>query len=186
MKRACAIVSLYVFEHVLQGLRSALHRGQFHADAAVIVRASAEGDGLEFLVGKRTAQLGAALPRDLLNLGESLDDGLQRILASKAGLRIQNLEVRQIFDDFYYDYRQTDHAWVELGAWLVGPDDRLADITTGATDDFDETDWWPLDTGSMNKLRSGDAKLVESAINAPMAAGQCGNMVREAGGADHG
>ncbi len=156
------------------------------AVAAVIVRASAEGDGLEFLVGKRTAQLGAALPRGMLNLDESLNDGLQRILASKAGLRIQDLEARQIFDDFYYDYRQTDHSWVELEAWLVGPDDRLTDITTGATDDFDETDWWPLDTGSMNKLRSGNAKLVESAIDTLRAAGQCGNMVREAGGAGQG
>ena len=154
------------------------------AVAAVIVRTNAEGDGLEFLIGKRTAQLGVALPTDLRKLDESPDDGLQRVLASKAGLHIQNLEARQIFDNFYYDYRQTDHAWVELEAWLVGPDDRLADVTTSATDEFDETDWWPLDTGSMNKLRAGDAKLVEAAIDTLQAAGQCGKMTREAGGSD--
>jgi ADP-ribose pyrophosphatase len=153
------------------------------AVAAVIVRNRAEGDGFEFLVGKQTAQLGASLPRDLLKIAELPEDGLRRVLENKAGIGLEDLGAQKIFDDFYYDYRQTDHAWIELQAWLVGPDDRLTNITTGATDEFDETDWWPLDTESMNKLRSGDAKLVESALNTLKATAQNDQQVREAGGA---
>ena len=51
-----------------------------------------------------------------------------------------------------------------MEAAVVGPDDRLNEIGTGPTEEFDETDWWPMDADSMNKLRSADAMLLERAI----------------------
>ena len=134
--------------------------------AAVIVRSRADGKGLEFLVGKRTAQLGAALPRRLLKIGESHENGIGRVILHVAGLDIAGPAMRKIFDDFYYDIRQTDHAWVELEGFLIQSDDQLADVETGATEVFDETDWWPLNSDSSNKLPSGAAKLVDAAIDA--------------------
>ena len=160
--------------------RGSLNRwGANPAIAAVIVRRAAEGGGLEFLVGKQAGQLGASLPRDLLELGESANDGLRRILSASAGLDLGDIEAKPVFDDFYYDLRQTDHAWVELEAWLIGPDERLEAVSAGATDVFDETDWWPLDNDAMNKLPSGDAKLVDRAIDRLRAAGQLGPGARE-------
>jgi hypothetical protein len=57
---------------------------------------------------------------------------------------------------------------------LVGPDERLHAVSAGATDVFDETDWWPLDNDAINKLATGDAKLIERAIDCLQASGQLG------------
>ncbi len=151
--------------------------------AAVVVRRAADGDRFEFLVGKQADQLGVSLPRDLLELGESADDGLRRLLSASAGVDLGDIDTNLIFDDFFYDLRQTDHAWVELEAWLVGPDERLHAVSAGATDVFDETDWWPLDNDAMNKLATGDAKLIERAIDCLRASGQLGHGARDPGGA---
>ena len=134
------------------------------AVAAIVVRARTDGEGLEFLVGKLAGQLGASIPRDFLKLGEAAGDGLSRLYSDVAGIDLGNVPTCWVFDDFYYDFRQTDHAWVELEAAVVGPDDRLNEIGTGPTEQFDETDWWPMDADSMNKLRSADAMLLERAI----------------------
>jgi len=164
--------------------RGSLNRwGANSGIAAVVVRRAADGGAFEFLVGKNAGQLGASLPRDLLELGESATDGLRRTLASSAGVDLGDIEAKPIFDDFFYDFRQTDHAWVELEAWLIGPDQRLEAASAAATDVFDETDWWPLGSDAMNKLPSGDAKLVERAIDCLRASGQLGRIALETGGA---
>lgn len=151
--------------------------------AAAVVRRAVDGDGLEFLVGKLSGQLGASLPRDLLESGESANEGLRRLLSASAGVDLGDIDTNLIFDDFFYDLRQTDHAWVELEAWLVGPDERLDAVSAGATDVFDETDWWPLDNDAMNKLPSGDAKLIERAIDCLRASGQLSQSARKPDGA---
>ena len=151
--------------------------------AAAVVRRAVDGDGLEFLVGKLSGQLGASLPRDLLESGESANEGLRRLLSASAAVDLGDIEAEPVFDDFFYDLRQTDHAWVELEAWLVGPDERLDAVSAGATDVFDETDWWPLDNDAMNKLPSGDAKLIERAIDCLRASGQLSQSARKPDGA---
>ena len=83
-----------------------------------------------------------------------------------------DIEAKPVFDDFFYDLRQTDHAWVELEAWLIGPDASLDMVQSGPTDMFDETDWWPLDNDAINKLPSGDARLIERAIDCLQDSGQ--------------
>ena len=150
--------------------------------AAVVVCKAVDGAGLQFLVGKQAGHLGASLPCDLLELGESTSDGLRRILAASAGLDLGDTEAEPIFDDFFYDLRQTDHAWVELEAWLIGPGARLDSVSTGPTELFDEIDWWPLDNDAMNKLPSGDARLIAKAIDCLRASGQLGQSVEKKNG----
>ncbi len=150
--------------------------------AAVVVRRTVDGEGLQFLVGKQAGQLGVSLPRDLLGLGESTNQGLRRILSASAGVDLGDTEAEPIYDDFFYDLRQTDHAWVELEAWLIGPDERFDLVSGGPTDVFDETDWWPLDNDAMNKLPSGDARLIARTIDCLRTSGQLSQSVEEPNG----
>jgi ADP-ribose pyrophosphatase len=163
----------------LAGRGSLIRWGANPGIAAAVVRRDADGGGLQFLVGKQAGQLGASLPRDLLELGESANDGLRRILSTSAGVNLDDIEARPVFDDFFYDFRQTDHAWVELEAWLIGPDERLDMVSGGPTEVFDETDWWPLDKDTMNKLPSGDARLIARALDCLRASGQLSQSVEE-------
>jgi ADP-ribose pyrophosphatase len=166
----------------LAGRGSLIRWGTNPGVAAVVVRRAADGEGLQFLVGKQAGQLGASLPRDLLGLSESTNQGLRRILSASAGVDLGDSEAKPIFDDFFYDLRQTDHAWVELEAWLIGPNERFDRVSGGPTDVFDETDWWPLDNGTTNKLPSGDARLIARAIECLRTSGQLGQSVEERGG----
>ena len=87
-----------------------------------------------------------------------------RVLADKAGLDISADDAESFFDDYFYDRRQTDHAWIELRAYLISPGVELNDAPASATAAFDEIDWWPLNAGTVNQLGSGESRLVRGAM----------------------
>ena len=102
---------------------------------------------------------------------ESTEQALERVLAEKVNIKLPAAAAEQLSNNYYYDARQTDNAWVEVGAYLVQPDVKLASTTGRATAAFDEIDWWPLQASTINKLSSSGARLVRAAIDRLQTAG---------------
>jgi ADP-ribose pyrophosphatase len=138
------------------------------AVAVMVTRRSTDGENLELLVGRRENQLGLSLPRGFLFPLESAEDAFERILAEEVNIKLSvagaEMLIDDYYDDYYYDPRQTDHAWVEVQAYVVRPDVELVTEATGITDAFDEIDWWPLKADTINELSSSGARLVRAAI----------------------
>jgi ADP-ribose pyrophosphatase len=137
--------------------------GRNPAVAVIVLRAATDHSGLEILVGKRESSLGASLPRGFLFLGEDAEPALHRILQEKAALRVESGDLTKVYDDYLYDARQTDHSWVELQAFVIGPEARVVPVQQGPTDAFDELDWWPFTKETLDRLDSADAQVVEAA-----------------------
>ena len=134
------------------------------AVGAVVTRLSAEGDGLLVLAGRREGQLRISLPRGLVFLDETRQEAIARVLAERAGLSVDEDELDVLIDDFYYDQRQTDHAWLEMRAYLVSPDAEVVVPDYLSTDNFDEIEWWPLDANTISELSASSARLVRGAL----------------------
>jgi ADP-ribose pyrophosphatase len=135
------------------------------AVCAIVTRENAAADAIEILVGRREKQLGLSLPRGFLFPGESADQGMSRILLNKTGYQCPVTESENLFDGYYYDPRQTDHAWVELRAYFFGPE--LANETglLGPTQAFDEVEWRPLTAATVNDISASGARLVRETIS---------------------
>ena len=133
------------------------------AVGAVVTRSNADEDIVEILVGRRS-KTGLSLPRGFVFPNESADEAMCRILESKTGYRVSAGGAEILFDEYYYDPRQTDHAWVELRAYLFKPELALETGPLQPTDAFEEVEWIPLTVATVNDFSSSGARLVRNAV----------------------
>ncbi len=141
------------------------------AVSAVVTRLNAAADSIEILVGRREHQLGLSLPRGFLFPGESADDGISRILMEESGYQCAVKSGEILFDEYYYDPRQTDHSWVELCAYFFHPDFAMETGSLKPTSAFDEVEWRPLSAATVNDISSSGARSVREAISRLMSSG---------------
>ena len=135
------------------------------AVSAVVTRLNAAADSIEILVGRREHQLGLSLPRGFLFPGESADDGISRTLMEETGYQCTAKGAEILFDEYYYDPRQTDHAWVELRAYFFHPELAMETGPLKPTSAFDEVEWRPLTAATVNDISSSGARSVREAIS---------------------
>ncbi len=135
------------------------------AVGAVVTRSTGESNPIEILVGRREGQTILSLPRGFLFSGETAEQAMSRIALSKVGCQIDFDEEDVMFDGFYYDVRQTDHAWVELRAYLITPKREFRAPVLRSTDAFSEVEWRPLVADTINVISSSGARLVREAVS---------------------
>jgi hypothetical protein len=67
-------------------------------------------------------------------------------------------------EGYTYDFRQTDHAWVETRALLFfDAEGTLPDLLTPGAG-FEEVKWQPLDAATINRVPSGQAVYLRAAV----------------------
>ena len=135
------------------------------AVSEVVTRLKAAADSIEILVGRREHQLGLSLPRGFLFPGESADEGISRTLMEETGYQCTAKGAEILFDEYYYDPRQTDHAWVELRAYFFHPELAMETGPLKPTSALDEGEWRPLTAATVNDISSSGARSVREAIS---------------------
>jgi ADP-ribose pyrophosphatase len=156
------------------GLRGRGLLGRWGANLAVsvvVTRRNPETDGIELLVGRKAGRVNLSLPRGFVLPGESGIEAATRVVDAETAVCIEVTVNDIIVDGYYYDPRQTDHAWVELTAFVCHSEEKFADVAPSATETFQEIDWRPLSSETINDIDSGGAGLVRRAANCLREAG---------------
>lgn len=139
--------------------------GANRAVSIVITRRNRETGEVELLVGRRTGRVDLSLPRGFVLRGESEVAAAARVMAAETGIHADVGAGDEIYKDYYYDPRQTDHAWVELTAFLCHCEERSRDVSPSVTETFPEIEWRPLTAETINDIDSGGAALARQAAN---------------------
>jgi ADP-ribose pyrophosphatase YjhB (NUDIX family) len=142
--------------------------GRWGANAAVsvvVTRRNPETAGIEMLLGKKAGRVNLSLPRGFVLPGESAVEAATRVVEDETGIVVGLSDGDAIADGYYYDPRQTDHAWVELTAFFYHSEDRFEDVSPSVTETFAETEWWPLTSDTINEIDSGGATLARKAAD---------------------
>jgi ADP-ribose pyrophosphatase len=147
--------------------------------AAVITRESGAAGQVEILLGRTADEVDLLVPKGFVRSGEASGEALNRVVAAETGWKPGEVDPVIVFEDFTYDRRQTDHAWVESRAYMLHLDASGAPISFEPGGDFDEIQWWPLDADTVNRVPSGQALFIRSTVEALVESGRLGAGVGE-------
>lgn len=120
--------------------------------AGIILRTDEHSEIRDILLGRISSRT-LHLPKGFVRPNEAPAEALARVLATETGWRPRTSESidEVVSEDYAFDPRETDHAWVECRASLH-------------VYAFDEVAWYPLETETINRLATGQAPLVRAAI----------------------
>ncbi|MHC5023930.1 MAG: NUDIX domain-containing protein [Planctomycetota bacterium] len=104
------------------------------------------------------------LPKGFVQEKEEHSAAIDRILESETGWQPEARDDRAVHEGYFYDPRQTDHAWAEIRAVLaiVDFDDAPREFVPGG--DFETVRWMPVDADTVNRMPSAEARFVQQAI----------------------
>jgi ADP-ribose pyrophosphatase len=137
---------------------------------AVVLRTSEVTGDLEVLLGTREEGARVELPQGFLLLDEDPQEGLARVLRTDTGWE-PDAPADLVSEGYAYDARQTDHAWVEVRAFVVDAEEGGAPDVLEPGGDFDELSWWPLDGSTMTRMLAGQAAATQAALDHARAEG---------------
>jgi ADP-ribose pyrophosphatase len=129
----------------------------------VVLRTSEVTGELEILLGTREAESRLELPQGFLLPDEASGDGLVRVMRAETGWAPEG-SAELVSEGYAYDLRQTDHAWVEIRAYLVDAEAEDAPDVLEPGGDFEELSWWPLDGSLVTRMSAGQATVLRAAL----------------------
>ena len=148
------------------GGRGLLGRWGANPSASVVVsRLNSETGDVEILLGKKPGRVNLSLPRGFVLPGESAAEAAVRIVADETGVDVGDRDGDVLVDDYYYDARQTDHAWVESTGFLWHNRDEFREVSPDVTETFEQIDWWPMTSSTVNEIDPGGGELVRKAVS---------------------
>jgi ADP-ribose pyrophosphatase len=137
--------------------------GPNRAVSGVVVRRSADGQGVEFLAGRYEGEDLLRLPKGLVGPDESELRAIRRVLETKAGLLVRDEGPEKLASGYAYDHRQTDNAWVDLCSFLIVlPDAEQGAPVAGGR--FEELKFHALEADAVNGLNAAHAEQVRLAL----------------------
>ena len=95
---------------------------------------------------------------------EPTETAVLRVLETETGWKLGEAESDSVMAGYIYDSRQTDHAWVEIEAFLFCFDKSETPSSFPSGGEFEELVWCPLDADSVNQLPSQEAILARAAV----------------------
>jgi len=134
------------------------------AVAALVVRQGPDTDQLEIVLGGHEEKRNLALPQGFVLPGEEQQDAVGRVMASETGWAAVGQTPELVSQGFTYDWRQTDHAWVEGRGYLVQLEDADSASAFEPGGEFDEVRWWPLEADTINRVSSRQVVFIRNAI----------------------
>ena len=133
------------------------------AVAAIITRPTADASSVEILVGRQVDDGQLRLPKGFIARDESDEQAVKRVLQEETGLAIQSDGGSLVFDDFVYDKRQTDNAWVTVRAYLYRQSERRTEELQPGNR-FIELKYFELTADLVNMMAASHAHQVREAI----------------------
>jgi ADP-ribose pyrophosphatase len=134
------------------------------AVAALVVQQGPGTDQLEIVLGGHEEKQNLALPQGFVLPGEEPRDAIGRVMASETGWTADGHTPELVSQGFTYDWRQTDHAWVEGQGYLVQLEDADSASAFEPGGEFDEVRWWPLEADTINRVSSRQVVFIRDAI----------------------
>jgi ADP-ribose pyrophosphatase len=138
--------------------------GPNQAATAVVLRVSDDHQHADVLLGAREQDGKLWLPKGFVQENEDYSTAIDRILQSETGWCPGVRDDHVVHEGYFYDPRQTDHAWVEIRAGLavVEFDDAPREFVPGG--DFETVRWMPVDADTVNRMPSAEARFVQQAL----------------------
>jgi ADP-ribose pyrophosphatase len=132
--------------------------GANHATAGVVLRIGEDREHVDVLLGAKEQDGKLWLPKGFLR------EAFDRIMEAETGWQPDSPENPPIHEGYFYDQRQTDHAWVEIQAFLsvIEFSDAPREFRPGGN--FDTVRWMPIDEQTINRMSSAEARIVRQAI----------------------
>ncbi|MHC4825353.1 MAG: NUDIX domain-containing protein, partial [Planctomycetota bacterium] len=138
--------------------------GANRAAAAVVLRVSAEKEHVDVLLGAKDGVGKLWLPKGFVHEREEETQAIDRILESETGWRPPSRDEHPMHEGYFYDARQTDHAWVEIRSFLAVVDFEDAPREFRPGGDFEAVRWMPVDAETINRMPSAEGRFVQQAI----------------------
>ncbi|MHC4079779.1 MAG: NUDIX domain-containing protein [Planctomycetota bacterium] len=138
--------------------------GPNQAAAALVLRVSDDHQHADVLLGAKEQDGKLWLPKGFVQENEDYSTAIDRILQSETGWCPGVRDDHVVHEGYFYDPRQTDHAWVEIRAGLavVEFDDAPREFVPGG--DFETVRWMPVDADTVNRMPSAEARFVQQAL----------------------
>jgi ADP-ribose pyrophosphatase len=138
--------------------------GPNRAAAAIVLRVSTNREHVDVLLGAKEDDGKLWLPKGFARENEEDPQAVDRILESETGWRPEPRADLPLHEGYFYDPRQTDHAWVEIRAVLavVEFEDAPREFRPGG--DFETVGWMPVGAETVNRMPSDEARFVQQAI----------------------
>jgi ADP-ribose pyrophosphatase YjhB (NUDIX family) len=129
-----------------------------------VLRIGEDREHVDVLLGAKEQDGKLWLPKGFLREGEDAPQAVDRILKVETGWQPESHEDHPVHEGYFYDQRQTDHAWVEIQAFLsvVEFADAPREFRPGG--DFETVRWMPIDVQTINRMPSAEARIVRQAI----------------------
>lgn len=138
--------------------------GPNQAVGAMILRNSGFDGQVDIFLGKRENEQVLTMPKGFILPGETENTAVTRIVETECGWNPKGSEEDPFFTGYIYDPRQTDNAWVEIAGYLFLADaEEFPDLFTPGGE-FEEVNWYPLTSATINNMPAGQARLVRDAI----------------------
>jgi ADP-ribose pyrophosphatase len=144
----------------------------------LMVRTNPDSGHLELLLGARADVAGLEVLKGFVLPDESADDAARRVLKFEAGWDSGGVRFEPVYEGYTYDPRQTDNAWVESQALLALPDTPPALLSAGG--EFEEIKWWPLDSETVNRIPSDQARFIRESLARLVESGRMNQLTADA------
>jgi ADP-ribose pyrophosphatase YjhB (NUDIX family) len=131
---------------------------------AIVVRTGGTEGEPDILLG-RTGEGGElSLPTGFVASEETHETAMARVLESTTAWQPEPGTGSVVFEDYIYDARQTDHAWIEIQAQMFNLGNDSGQVRFRPGHGFEEIEWYRLDARTINRLPSNQARLVREAV----------------------
>ena len=153
--------------------------GPNQAAAAVVLRVSDDHEHADVLLGVKEEDGKFWLPKGFVQDKEDYSTAIDRILQSEAGWCPAVHEDHVVHEGYFYDPRQTDHAWVAIrvGLAVVEFDDAPREFFPGG--DFETVRWMPVDADTVNRMPPAEARFVQQALRQLQQHGKIGESMAQ-------
>ncbi|PLX22366.1 MAG: hypothetical protein C0600_16680 [Ignavibacteria bacterium] len=127
----------------------------------VITRYNSQKTGLELLVCEISEDVDS-LPEDFVNFGENVSDVLQNYIRGILVEDISSANATHLFQDYLYDARQTDNAWIHGIAYLLHLDNEESEVKAHKSQC--RLRWQELTPEQINQFSIGKATILRNAV----------------------
>jgi ADP-ribose pyrophosphatase len=134
------------------------------AVTAIVLRENLTSKGMEILIGEREKDHGLSLPKGFVLPGEELEGAVARVLDHECGWHPDSNGVHKVSEGYSYDLRQTDHAWVEMCAFLYRDETNSAPNLFLPGGEFEKVSWRLMDSKMINSVRPEQNKIIRGVI----------------------
>jgi len=134
------------------------------AVTAVVVRTGSDGDEMELLLGKHSDDNFFWLPKGFIYRNQDAKKEIYKVIHREFGWKPEMDTGKILSQEFSYDPRQTDNAWLEITSFLFNVTQKESPGEFNNDRAFEEVSWWPLTTDLIKNLNPSQVPFLKEAM----------------------